>query len=68
MIKFKFQLFILITLISLKYSYAQSFVDDLYFSDSEVDYSFLHTNDQTKTNSDVSNDSIYYKIALGMMT
>jgi hypothetical protein len=60
MIKFKVQPFIVILYISLQFTYAQSFVDDLYFSDSEVDYSFLHINESDEHNFPMDNDSIYY--------
>ena len=54
--KFKFQPFLLALFISLQFSYAQHFVDDLYFSDSEVDYSFLYIN---PTN-EINDDNLYY--------
>ena len=36
-------------------TFAQTFVDDLYFSDSEVDYSFLHESTNILINDEIFN-------------
>ena len=46
---FKGKTIILVSLLFSQFIFAQNFIDDLYYNDSEVDYSFLYINENTET-------------------
>ena len=54
---FKTVLFTLTSILLVKTSYAQEFLDDLYYNDDEVDYTFLYSNSDENL---ILNDSISY--------